>query len=74
MRRSLAWAMKRAAYSGPVSSSLNVWRPKPLWMHWLRMPPRRSSRSTMTTESLPASRAAMAAARPADPPPTMTTS
>ena len=25
--------MKRAAYSGPVSSSLKVWRPKPLWMH-----------------------------------------
>ena len=65
---------KRAAYSGPVSSSLNVMRPKPLWMHWLRMPPSLVSRSMTSTERKPSPRAETAAARPAGPPPTMTTS
>ena len=30
MPRSTTWSMKRSAYSGPVSSSLKVCRPKPL--------------------------------------------
>ena len=66
--------MKRQAYSGPVSSSLKVCRPKPLWMHWFRMPPGTLSRSRISMSSAPASRAPMAAASPAGPAPTMTTS
>ena len=59
-----AFSINRAAYSGPVSSSLKVCRPKPLWMHWLRMPPSSGSRSKMSTSDPPFSLAEMAAARP----------
>src|SRR5699024_9032570 len=74
MRRWLACWMKRKAYSGPVSSSLKVCSPKPLWMHWLRMPPSSLSRARMRRFSAPRRRASMAAARPAGPPPMMTRS
>ena len=40
--RSLSLSSKRSANSGPVSSSSNSIRPKPLWMHCPSMPPRRS--------------------------------
>ena len=72
MPRSFTSVIKRPAYSGPVSSSLKVWRPKPLWMHWLRMPPSSWSRSRIRMLSSPAFFAAAAAASPAGPPPMMT--
>ena len=72
--KAFARSSKRAAYSGPVSSSLNVCRPKPLWMHWFKMPPRRPSLSKikMSSAGSPFSAAATAAASPAGPPPMMT--
>ena len=71
-----AWASPRArrAYSGPVRVSRYRMRPKPSWMHWWRMPPTWSSRSSTRTEAAPASLAPWAAARPPGPPPMMTTS
>ena len=65
---------KRAAYSGPVSSSRKRWSPKPLWMHCSRMPPSCGSRSRMRISRTPCSWAARAAAIPAGPPPIITKS
>ena len=74
MARSRTFWIYRWAYSGPVSSSWKVWRPKPLWIHWLRMPPSSVSRSRSRMSSTPLSRAATAAASPAGPPPMITRS
>ncbi len=65
---------RRAAYSGPVNSSLKVCSPKPLWMHWFRMPPNSLSRSKSKCPARRFCVAATAAARPAGPPPMMTKS
>ena len=73
---SAAFFANRAAYSGPESSSPNRWMPKPLWMHWRRMPPSSGSRSRIRISrgAMPFSAAATAAASPAGPPPMMTSS
>ena len=68
---SRTWSANRRAYSGPVSSWEKVCRPKPAWMHWFRIPPSSRSRSRISRSCTPALRAAMAAARPAGPPPIM---
>lgn len=64
----------RAAYSGPVNSSPKWCRPKPLWIHCKRIPPRRVSLSNMRMLSVPFRFASVAAASPAGPPPTITMS
>ena len=63
---------KRATYSGPVSASENRSTPKPSWMHWFKMPPTRSLRSSTSTSGTPRRRASAAAASPAGPAPMMT--
>ena len=72
--RSKTISIKREAYSGPVNSSLNVWRPNPLWIHWFKIPPSSLSRSMINMLSIPWSFALAAAASPAGPPPTITKS
>ena len=61
-------------YSGPVSSSLNLCSPNPLWMHCCKIPPALSSLSMRTTFWAPAFFADMAALIPAGPPPITATS
>ena len=67
-------SMYLKAYSGPVSSSLKVWRPKPLCMHWFRMPPSFSDLSIIRMFLLPFFFAPRAAESPAGPPPMITVS
>ena len=64
-------SMNLHAYSGPVNSSLKTCSPKPLCMHWFKIPPSSISRSRikMLSEGIPCSCADIAAARPAGPPP-----
>ena len=46
MPSSLTSLINLPAYSGPVSSSLKVCRPKPLCIHWFNMPPSSQSLSS----------------------------
>ena len=66
-------SMYRWAYSQPESRSPKRSRPNPSWMHCFKIPPSRASRSTSSVFA-PARRAPSAAASPAGPPPTITTS
>ena len=74
MPSSLTSLINLPAYSGPVSSSLKVCRPKPLCIHWFNMPPSSQSLSSISILSIPFFLAEAAAARPAGPPPTITIS
>ena len=74
MPSSLTSLINLPAYSGPVSSSLKVCRPKPLCIHWFNMPPSSQSLSSISILSILFFLAEAAAARPAGPPPTITIS
>ena len=74
MPSSLTSLINLPAYSGPVSSSLKVCRPKPLCIHWFNMPPSSPSLSSISILSILFFLAEAAAARPAGPPPTITIS
>ena len=74
MPRSFTCEINLPAYSGPVSSSLNVCSPNPLWIHWFKIPPNSLSLSKINMSSIPLFFAETAAASPAGPPPMITIS
>ena len=74
MPSSLTSLINLPAYSGPVSSSLKVCSPKPLCIHWFKIPPSSQSLSSISILSILFFLAEAAAARPAGPPPTITIS